>query len=270
MIASVGDAGIDLYVTTGKKFVGGIAANVAVHLSRLHEPVCLISAVGSDEHASFVLHRLQEEGLDVSQIQQLPGHTSVQKIRSHGKLKEFFGFRPEVLAQFRLTPETEALCTSADILFTPLSDGLKPVFEQVMTLHAPNTKKAVDFSRDADIPGFAHGDVIAMVHHYIDQLHIAMVGGNKEDTDSLRTIAQAHPDKIVILTCGADGSFAWHQGQEYTQQALWVRDVVDTTGCGDAWRAGFLYDYVRNHNVQQAMNTGARMAARIAGQFGAF
>ena len=44
--------------------------------------------------------------------------------------------------------------------------------------------------------------------------------------------------------------------------------VVDTTGCGDSYQAGFMVSYVRDRDVQRAMENGSRFAARTIGQLG--
>lgn len=270
MILCIGDATIDLYVTTGKKFAGGIAANCAVHLHRAGTPVLLASAIGTDDQAKFFLHRMEEEGVDTTYVQRLSGATSLQKIRSHGKDKEFFGFQHGVLDEYRLPAPVRAQFAAADAVFIPLSDGLKPLFEEVVAAERGTALLAVDFSRDADIEGFTHGDVVAMVHHYLPRIDIALVGGTKVDFDALETIAHSQPKKIVVLTLGQAGAVAWHRGTFYKQPALWVHDVVDTTGCGDAWRAGFLHDYVRSKSIVSAMATGSQWASRVATHFGAF
>ncbi len=270
MILCIGDATIDWYVTSGKKFAGGIAANCAVHLHRAGTPVILASAIGTDDQATFFLHRMQEEGIDTTYVQRLSGATSVQKIRSQGKHKEFFGFQHGVLDDLRLIAPIRALIPKADAVFIPLSDGLKPLFEEILAAERGTALLAVDFSRDADIEGFTHGDVVAMTHHYLPQIDIALVGGTKEDFTSLEAIAHSQPEKIVVLTMGQAGAVAWHNGTFYKQPALWVRDVVDTTGCGDAWRAGFLHEYVRSKSILSAMTAGAQWASRVATHFGTF
>jgi sugar/nucleoside kinase (ribokinase family) len=70
---------------------------------------------------------------------------------------------------------------------------------------------------------------------------------------------------MVIATCGADGSLTWSQGQMFRTPGVAI-DVVDTTGAGDAFRAGFasalvhlgpdaaLEDVLRFANATGALN----------------
>lgn len=270
MMISIGDATIDHYTISGDKYPGGIAVNFAVHSRRLGEEVVLVSAVGDDLYGKELLKQIKDEGLDARYVQRLHGPTSIQKIRRNGHDREFFGFRPGVLTQFSIPREVIDILPKAKMIFAPLSDGLENVCNQLITLDRGTTPLAVDFSRDADIHGFSHGDTSAMVHHYVEDIDIALVGGLPSDEESLESIALAHPQKIVVLTIGSGGSIAWHQGKRYAEPAQRIPNAIDTTGCGDAFRAGFLHQYLQNGNIQESLRFGTTVASKTAEHIGAF
>jgi len=97
-----------------------------------------------------------------------------------------------------------------------------------------------------------------------------MVGGISSDEDALEAIASAHPQKIMILTAGSKGSIAWHQGTRYIQPPQWIAEAVDTTGCGDAFRAGFILEYKKSGDIQKSLLAGTTLASSVAGYIGAF
>jgi len=270
MIVSIGDIGVDHYITSGEKYIGGIATNFAVHVHRLHQPVTLLSVIGNDDNGALALRILQKEGLATDFIKQIPGSTPEQKIELVNDERNFVGYTMGVLASLALDADGEKLLQSADAVVIPLSDGMKPIFDQVMNLPLPSTKKIVDFSRDADIPGFEHGDVISMMKTYIDQFDIAFLGGENAIEDQVRAIAKTHPTKLIILTCGSHGSTAFFDGKEIHQPAIFVPCLVDTTGCGDAFRAGFVANYMVHHDVQKALEAGTKIGAATAEHMGAF
>jgi fructoselysine 6-kinase len=270
MIVSVGDACIDCYVTSKENYAGGIATNFAVQVQRLQTPVILISAIGDDKSGKLFLRQLQHEGVNVDHVQRLHGTTSRQNIRLVGKERTFCGFTAGVLADFHIRDSDIAVINTADAVVAPLTDGLKAIFESVMMRDYPNTLKVADFSRDADIPGFSHGDVVAMLLHYIDDIDAAFIGGDESLIEPIQSIAESNPSKMVTLTLGPKGVQTFFQGRVYTQPAKWVRDMVDTTGCGDAFRAGFLTTYLRTKNIPDALEVGAELAAKTATHVGGF
>lgn len=267
----IGDATIDHYVHSGEKYAGGIAANFAAHLTRLgHTDISFISAVGNDRYADDFLQRIQEEGVDSEYVHKLPGKTSVQKIRINDQQWEYFGFTAGVLEDFLLSEDELEMVRNAEMVFLPLSDGLKPVFEQVMVETESKGIRMTDFSRHADIPGFGHGDIIAMIQHYIDAFDIVIAGGHQEHLEDMRTIAMANPDKVFVLTMGPEGSIGFHNGHEHLQPAIEIKEMVDTTGCGDAYRAGFINVWLEKQDLSKAMLHGAEEAAVVATHMGAF
>lgn len=267
----IGDATIDHYVHSGEKYAGGIATNFAAHLHRLgHDDVVLMAAIGTDRYAEDFLLRIREENVETKYIHKLPGQTSVQKIRISNNQWDYFGFTPGVLEDFYLNENEIEMVQKADFIFLPLTDGLKHLFEQVMVNTTTTALKMTDFSRHADIEGFNHGDIIAMCQHYIEHFDVVIAGGSKEHVEDMRSIAQAHPDKVFVLTMAAEGSIGFYKGTEHMQPALPVKKLVDTTGCGDAYRAGFTTSFLENGELAPAMLRGAQEAALVATHMGAF
>ena len=73
--------------------------------------------------------------------------------------------------------------------------------------------------------------------------------------------------KNIVITLGSQGSLAVWNKKIYRQK-LKPFKVVDTTGCGDAYLAGFLSSWLVNKKIKQAMNLGQIMAEKCASQLG--
>ena len=73
-----------------------------------------------------------------------------------------------------------------------------------------------------------------------------------------------------IVTRGAQGSQVWVDGECQTIAAAPIREALDPTGCGDAYRAGLLYGIVNNLDWQTTGQLGSLMGslkiARKGGQ----
>ncbi len=78
-------------------------------------------------------------------------------------------------------------------------------------------------------------------------------------------------DKVptLVITRGAEGAMALDRGEGIEVRAAPVGQIVDTTGAGDLFAAGFLVARARGHDLAKCLETGAIAAAEIISHFGA-
>jgi sugar/nucleoside kinase (ribokinase family) len=76
--------------------------------------------------------------------------------------------------------------------------------------------------------------------------------------------------KEVIVTNGSKGSVIYHDGMFYNIPAYQPPRVVDATGCGDTYMAGYLYRRTKGDPIQQAGEFAAAMAGLKTAANGAF
>ena len=60
----------------------------------------------------------------------------------------------------------------------------------------------------------------------------------------------------MIITLGPKGSEVRARGERFEVAPVPVSKVVDPTGCGDAFRAGFLYAVSKGHSLDEAARMG--------------
>lgn len=91
-------------------------------------------------------------------------------------------------------------------------------------------------------------------------------------TDDLTQVIQQYQkrNKIGIVTLGAKGAIIITKNEIIHIPALVEKkDVVDTTGAGDAFAAGFLYGYTHGKSLKESGHIGAQAASQIIRQLGA-
>jgi sugar/nucleoside kinase (ribokinase family) len=76
-------------------------------------------------------------------------------------------------------------------------------------------------------------------------------------------------EKIVIITEGERGSFGYYRGKVFYQRALKLAQIVDTTGAGDAYTAGFISEFLKSYDIEKSMKKGAIYASHILAKIGA-
>jgi len=81
--------------------------------------------------------------------------------------------------------------------------------------------------------------------------------------------AAADLDLVAALTRGAQGSVVVAGSETIAVPAVPVEKVVDTTGAGDLYAAGFLYGFTHGEDLERCARLGAVAAGEVIGHFGA-
>ncbi len=267
-VACVGNCGVDRYVSLGLDRAGGITLNFAAQAQRLFPSrarVRVVSALGTDPEAGIVRETLAELELEAS-MAELEGATSIQYIdlEPSGE-KIFLKYEQGVLDGYRVGEAERALIAESDLLVAPHYRQIDAFFASVMASPSGGLR-AVDF---ADIAEAASTDD---VERFLDALDIAFFGLGPEHAaliDELENLASSK-EKLFIVTLGASGSVALTQSGRLACPAIPVERVLDTTGAGDTFAAGFLAEYTATSDVASSLQRGALEAGRTIQKVGAF
>ena len=100
-----------------------------------------------------------------------------------------------------------------------------------------------------------------------DEDEINMLLGTDNIDDTLAAIRDR--DNLFVITRSDKGSVVYHRGETVTQAATPVEHVVDTTGAGDAYTAGFLYGWANDWPLQDAARLGTHAATDVIQRIGA-
>jgi len=89
------------------------------------------------------------------------------------------------------------------------------------------------------------------------------------DTFEDSVAAVAEYDNLFVLTRSERGSVIVHRDKHVVQEATPVDKVVDSTGAGDAYCAGFLYGWANDWPLDECALIGTYCATRVIQQLGA-
>jgi sugar/nucleoside kinase (ribokinase family) len=101
---------------------------------------------------------------------------------------------------------------------------------------------------------------------------VGLFGLQRSDTvliDALEAVAQ-RTGRVFVVTLGPEGALALGRGPRIACAARRVEHVLDTTGAGDAFTAGFVCEYVRGGDVLRSLARGSEAAAATLGHLGSF
>lgn len=107
--------------------------------------------------------------------------------------------------------------------------------------------------------------------------HVDILFANEQEIMSLyqvddfdAALQEARKDcKIACLTRSEKGSVILSGDEVHVVDAEPVSQVIDTTGAGDQFAAGFLYGYTQGCNLTEAARIGGIMAAEVISHYGA-
>jgi len=91
--------------------------------------------------------------------------------------------------------------------------------------------------------------------------------GCDEFADCIESLSRHVP--TLVITRGAEGAVAVENGNRAEMAAAPVKRIVDTTGAGDLFAAGFLAARCRGRPLKACLKTGAIAAAEVISHFGA-
>jgi fructokinase len=76
-------------------------------------------------------------------------------------------------------------------------------------------------------------------------------------------------NKLIIITRSENGSMAIKNNEVTDCKSIRVSRVLDLTGAGDLFAAGFLKEYLNNSNIKKCLETGSVLASKIIKKIGA-
>jgi ribokinase len=246
----------EVFVSQLQQLPGGSAANFAVYCARLGAESAFVGAVGEDAFGDFLLEDMLNEHVDVSHVVRYPNHptgTVFVAVDGNGQ-REMFAFSgaANALDAKDVSPLNYGHMHIADL------ENLKPLEELASWF-----KGTVSVGAGALIA--EKGKEAAGLLSHCDYLicsseEVIMLSGERELKPGMERLLSSNKRlKLIVATQGADGVIAY-DGRYYSEPAFRVK-VVDTTGAGDSFAAGFLLHYIKTKDVASALRAGNAAAA---------
>ena len=225
--------------------VGGNAANTARALAVLGVPVRLVGAVGSDFAAEMVLEGLQSRGVHIERVArlQLPTATSVALIGSGGERQ--FLHRPGASAEAFAEPVEFTSNLVSECWHFHLASFFVVPHLRKNAAHMLTAARQAGMSTSFDTNWDPCGEWLAAIETSLP--HIDTFFMNEDESRMLTGSCDAAGARVlldrgvrqVVIKLGARGC-AIYEGEEELLCPAFPVKVVDTTGAGDCFVAGFL------------------------------
>lgn len=296
-LISVGNISIDLYykgtsltnkdgryqLAIGGKYqvdyfhedIGGGGCNVAVGVAKHGLKTAVFARIGNNNFKETILNRLEQKNVSsefcqfeenyniVSSIlltetgertiisYDSPGHL-VKKFFLHDQLKKTKNIYVSSLSNVSLEDKIEIITyLKGDQTLTFVNLSITDCKREPETLY-----KVFD---SLDV-------LIINAHEYSE---LVKQPYEKIDFKNLEITLPYLGERILIVTDAEKGSYGYYKNEKYFQEAVKPKKIVDTTGCGDAYTAGFIAQYLKSKDIKSSMEFGAKYAAEKLGRIGA-
>ena len=254
--------------------IGGNATNVAVGISRLGLKTTLCTEIGDDEFSLKIRNVLATEHIERVLVRQVKGPSNFSVVIN------FKGDRTLFVEDITREHDFHFEEVTADLVYlTSLGDEWKKPYRTALEfIH--DHKAQVAFN-----PGSrqlrAGKD---FVHEVLQQTQMLFL--NKEEAEMLLydEATQKHDEahvkdlltrikklgpQIIVITDGKKGSYALDESGGFHKQKIHEGEIVERTGAGDGYTAGFIAARLQKLSVPIAMEWGSWNAASVVSKIGA-
>lgn len=260
----------------GYKFsLGHNGANVSAGASRLGLKTTIFAEVGSDDFSERILNSLIAEKIDISNVLRKPGDSNFSVVVSFQRERTVFSENVKRDHNFYFGN------FSSDFLYlTSLSRNWINAYLETMDFVA---KRNIPFAFN---PGTIQiEDKDKVVFEVIKRSKILFI--NKEEAEDLLSKKRSLRDfneksymksllsefrsvgaSTTVITDAQNGSYCLDEKGKYYFLNGYSTNIVEKTGAGDAYAAGFIYAIIKNLGIDQAMKYGAINAACVMEQIG--
>lgn len=245
---------------------GGSAGNTVRAVAELGGKAGFIGKVGKDKFGEFYRESLMKRGIATCLLT-----SSTQ---------------PSGVAATFITPDGErtfadhlgaSAAMKAEELTADMFSGYTYLFiegylvqDHDMILHAIKSAKAEGLKICMDLSSYniikaEHDFFSMMVNNYVDIVFAneeeARAFTGQEPAEAAKTMASMCD--IAVVKIGAAGSIICKGEEEIHTAALPVKQVIDTTGAGDFYAAGFLYGLMNGYPLNKCGKIGSLLSAEV-------
>jgi sugar/nucleoside kinase (ribokinase family) len=244
--------------------LGSSSAICAVGLARLGDRVTLAANVGADTYGDFCIGLLEREGIDVSLVNRRVDLKTGITVSITSSKDRALVTCPGAIASLRAEDLPKGVFTayrhfhvSAYFLQDGLRPGLKELFAEARRLGLSTSLDAGYDPSERWSPELI--DTLQEVDVFLpSESEIQGITHCRDVVEGLRALDNGHT--LVVGKLGPEGCISLSQGTLIKVESFPI-EVVDTTGAGDSFDAGFLHAWLRGGPLRDCMQFGAACGA---------
>lgn len=258
--------------------LGGGGVNVAIGASKHGLKTAVLGHIGNNPFKSMILEKLRSNSVSTSLCQYVDNYFNISSIflteTGERSIVHFTSPHQHILSN---NDDNKHLLNSQIIYMGNLQHVSLTEKTELLHFFKKNNKKVVvnfganDCRREPNQLKELLKPIDILIingHEFSDMVKI-----NYSDINFTQNIIKKYipilSDKDIVITLGDKGSYAYSMEEIFHQKAYPVKKIIDTTGAGDGFTAGFISGFIKTQSLSESMHSGAKYAAKILTQIGA-
>jgi adenosine kinase len=246
---------VSFLVPTLRRDFGGCAGNIAYSLNALGGTALPMATLGSD--GPSYLERMRTLGISTEFVRQLDDTFTAQAmIMSDVDNNQITAFHPGAMQQAHVTKVAAREDIKLGIIAPDGRDAMLQHAEQFAAADIPFV-----FDPGQGLPMF-DGEAL---RHFVELASWVVVNDYEGKMLSQRTgwsLAEISTHvRGLVVTLAGEGCEVWVNGEREHVPGVVATEVVEPTGCGDAWRGALLFGLEKGWSLAQCAALGNKVGA---------
>jgi adenosine kinase len=251
---------VSFLVPTLRREWGGCAGNIAYNLQAIGGQPVIMAALGVD--GGEYLARVQAWGSDTSLIHRDPQlHTAQCHITTDRDNNQIAAFHPGAMSHahhIEVPPKSARADLSIGII---APDGRDAMWQHAHQMHAQQIPFIFDPGQQLpQFNGEEHKEILGLASWVaVNDYEARML--EERTGESPQAISRRANVQGVVVTLAEHGCDVWIRGECTRVPGVQAAELLDPTGCGDAFRAALLYGLEKGWPLARCAALGNRMGA---------
>lgn len=252
---------------------GGSAGNTLFALARMGASSSFLGKTGNCADGVFYRDSFAQFGGDVSRfkIGVVPNGRCLSLVTPDGERT----MRTDLGAAMTLAPEEISAADFAGCTHAHIEGYL--LFNESLMRRVVESAKEAGCTISLDLASFEVVNAMKSVLPDILRDYVDIVFANEEEGAAFTNITDDHSAmalqlgelcEIAAVKVGARGSYIAHAGKVEKIEPMHAARVIDTTGAGDLWAAGFLFGWSQNRPLAECARIGSILGAAVVQEQG--
>jgi sugar/nucleoside kinase (ribokinase family) len=252
---------------------GGSAGNTLFALARMGAATSFVGKTGNCTDGGFYRDCFAKLGGDASRfkIGDVPNGRCLSLVTPDGERT----MRTDLGAAMTLAPNEISVADFAGCAHAHIEGYL--LFNEALMRRVLESAKEAGCTISLDLASFEVVNATKAVLPDILRDYVDIVFANEEEADAFTGLKDDHPAmalqlaelcEIAVVKVGAHGSYVAHAGKVEKIEPMHAAHVLDTTGAGDLWAAGFLYGWSQKRPLTECAKIGSILGAAVVQEQG--